>query len=164
MVDFFLLLMLAGAGDELQGMKRGVMEMADLLAINKADGANLPRAEQARQEFENALHFFPPSPTGWVPKAVTCSAHTRDGIPALWQFVRAHSALLKTNGWFQRIRQQQVKTWMYDIVEQELRRRFRNHPAVRERLAEVERQVLEGQISSFRAANRLLDLYDKGGA
>ena len=159
MVDFFLLLMLAGAGDELQGVKRGVMEMADLVAINKADGSNLVRAEQARREFENALHFFPPSATGWMPRAVTCSALTRDGVPALWDAVIEHRQLLKDNGWFARVRQQQVRTWMYDIVELELRRRFRSHPAVREHLAEVEREVLEGRMSSSRAANRLLDFY-----
>ena len=159
MVDFFLLLMLAGAGDELQGFKRGVMEMADLIAINKADGDNLVRAEQARREFENALHFFPPPATGWIPRVVTCSALTRRGVDALWDAVLEQRQLLKDNGWFARIRQQQVRTWMYDIVELELRRRFRGHPAVRDHLTEVEREVLEGRMSSFRAANRLLDLY-----
>jgi len=162
MVDFFLLLMLAGAGDELQGMKRGVMEMADLIAINKADGSNVVRAEQARREFESALHFFPPSPTGWLPRAVTCSALTRAGIDGLWDCVLEHSHLLGDNGWFARVRHQQVRTWMYDIVEQELRRRFRSHPAIREQLPQVEHDVVAGRISSFRAANRLLDLYRTG--
>jgi LAO/AO transport system kinase len=159
MVDFFLLLMLTGAGDELQGMKRGIMEMADLVAINKADGSNQARAEQACREFANALHLFPPPPTGWIPRVVTCSALTGNGIDALWDVVLEHSRLLKSNGWFARIRQQQVKTWMYDIVGYELRRRFRSHPVIRERLAEMEREVAEGRISSFHAANQLLDLY-----
>jgi LAO/AO transport system kinase len=159
MVDFFLLLVLTGAGDELQGMKRGVMEMADLVAVNKADGDNYEHAARTRLEFENALHFFPLPPTGWVPRAVTCSAHTRLGIDDLWMHVCHHADLLKTNGWWERIRRQQVKSWMDEIIAQELERRFRDHPAVRERLAQVEKDVLEGRTSSFRAAYRLLDWY-----
>jgi LAO/AO transport system kinase len=159
MVDFFLLLVLTGAGDELQGMKRGVMEMADLVAVNKADGANYENAARTRMEVESALHFFPLPVTGWVPRAVTCSAHTRLGITDLWSFVRQHADLLKTNGWWERVRRQQVKSWMDEIIAQELERRFRNHPAVRERLEKVEKDVLEGRTSSFRAAYRLLDWY-----
>jgi len=159
MVDFFLLLTLTGAGDELQLMKRGVMEMADVVAINKADGDNRQRAEMARAELEHGLHLFPPSPTGWVPQAVTCSARTGFGIPELWGFVLDHTKLLQANGWLQRIRREQVKTWMYDIIEQELQTRFRQHPAVREHLAKLESDVVEGKTSSFRAAQRLLELY-----
>jgi LAO/AO transport system kinase len=159
MVDFFLLLSLTGAGDELQAMKRGVMEMADVVAINKADGPNRQRAELARAELEHGLHLFPSSPTGWVPRAVTCSAQTGSGVAELWNLVREHAALLETNGWLHRIRREQVKTWMYDIIQQELQRRFRQHPVVREQLPKLESDVVEGRTSSFRAAQQLLDLY-----
>lgn len=159
MVDFFLLLVLTGAGDELQGMKRGVMEMADLVAVNKADGGNHERAARTRLELESALHFFPLPQTGWIPRAVTCSAQNRHGIAELWTLVREHAELLKAKGWWDRIRRQQVKSWMDEIIAQELERRFREHPAVRARLAEVEKDVLEGRTSSFRAAYRLLDWY-----
>jgi LAO/AO transport system kinase len=159
MVDFFLLLMLAGAGDELQGMKRGVMEMADLVAINKADGANKTRAQQARAETQNALHFFPAAPTGWMPRAVTCSAVTGEGIAELWHEVLEHSALLRANGWFERIRRSQMKQWMCEIIEHTLLIDFRTQPAVRARLAEIERDVMEGRTTSFRGAHELLSLY-----
>jgi LAO/AO transport system kinase len=159
MVDFFLLLMIAGAGDELQGMKRGVMEMADLIAINKADGSNLPPAQQARAQAENALHFFPSQATGWFPRAVTCSAATGQGIKELWETVLEHSALLQSNGWFNRARRQQVKRWMYEIIEQGLVRNFRNHAIIREQLVQVEQEVFEGRTTPFRAANRLLEMY-----
>jgi GTPase len=159
MVDFFLLLMLTGAGDDLQGMKRGVMEIADLVAINKADGDNLGPAEAARRECDNALRLFPAQASGWRPRAVACSALTREGIDAIWSIVLEHDALLKDNGWFERTRRQQVKAWMYEAIEHGLRRQFRNEPAVRAELPALEREVLEGRISSFRAARRLLDLY-----
>ena len=159
MVDFFLLLMLAGAGDELQGMKRGVMEMADLIAINKADGDNKDHALMACREYANALHLFPASPTGWIPSAVTCSAATRTGIAGLWETVLEHAALLKSNGWFERIRREQVKTWMHEIIEHSLRQEFLEHPGVRDALHGFEQDVVAGHTSSFRAARALLDIY-----
>jgi LAO/AO transport system kinase len=159
MVDFFLLLTLTGAGDELQAMKRGVMEMADVVAINKADGGNRQRAEMARTELEYALHLFPASPTGWAPRSVTCSAQTGAGIPELWRLVLDHRRQLEENGWLQRVRHEQVKTWMYDIIEQELQQRFRQHPQVRERLPKLEAEVVAGKTSSFHAAQVLLELY-----
>ncbi len=100
MVDFFLLITLAGAGDELQGIKRGVMELADLVAVNKADGANVAAAERARAEAQNALHFFPAAESGWTPRAVTCSALTGAGIRELWECVLEYVALTRANGWF----------------------------------------------------------------
>jgi LAO/AO transport system kinase len=162
MVDFFLLLMLAGAGDELQGMKRGVMEMADLVAINKADGDNRDRAELARREYENALHLFPAPPTGWLPRAVTCSAQTRRGIADLWDAVLEHQEIVRRNGWFERLRREQVKEWMHEIIEQTLIDEFRNHAAIKEKLPNLEREVASGQVTSFAAARTLLDLY-RGG-
>lgn len=159
MVDFFLLLMLAGAGDELQGMKRGIMEMTDLIAINKADGTNKRHAEMAGREYESALRLFPTPPSGWVTRVVTCSAMTRDGIAALWDVVLEQSQYLKQTGWFERARRDQVKSWMYEMIEYGLSRHFREHPAIRQKLPEYEREVVEGRLSSFRAAGRLLDIY-----
>ena len=160
MVDFFLLLMLAGAGDELQGMKRGIMEMTDLVAINKADGDNRDRAELARREYQNALHLFAPSPSGWFVRVVTCSAVTRDGIEDLWNVVLEHDAAMKNNGWFEKRRRGQVRKWMNEMIEWGLRDRFRQHPEIEKRLPEFEHDVTDGRISPFRAAQRLLDIYD----
>lgn len=159
MVDFFLLLMLAGAGDELQGMKRGIMEMTDLIAINKADGSNKRRAESARQEYEGALRLFPASETGWIPRVVTCSALTRDGIAPLWDVVLEHDRHMKENGSFEKSRRSQVKSWMYETIAYGLQESFRANAAVRRSLPDFERDVVEGRVSSFRAAQRLLDLY-----
>ena len=159
MVDFFLLLMISGAGDELQGMKRGVMEMADAVVINKADGDNRIKAERTRAEFQNALHYFPPPPTGWTPCSLTCSALTGEGIRELWDCVCEHTKLLKSNQWFERVRRNQLKKWMYEVIERGLVRNFRNHPLVKQKLAELEREVTEGRVTSFRAANSLLELY-----
>lgn len=159
MVDFFLLLMLSGAGDELQGMKRGIFEMSDLIAINKADGANKWMAEIARREYEGALKLFSVPASGWETRVIACSARTGDGIPELWSIVLEHHDLLKQNGWFERLRTEQVKSWMYDVIEDDLRRRFRESPQVRERLADYEREVVEGKITGLRAAERLLRIY-----
>jgi len=159
MVDFFLLITLTGAGDELQGMKRGVMELANLVAINKADGANLAAAERARSVAENALHYFPCQPNGWTPRALTCSAKTGKGIPELWNCVLEYTGLTKANGWFSVNRQTQTTRWMHEIIEQELRQRFESHPTIRRRMEALEQDVLEGRTTSFRAARTLLDLY-----
>jgi GTPase len=161
MVDFFLLLMISGAGDELQGMKRGVMEMADAVVINKADGDNRIKAERTRAEFQNAFHYFPPPPTGWTPCSLTCSALTGEGIPELWNCVCEHTELLQSNQWFERIRRNQLNKWMYEVIERDLVRNFRSHPLVKQKLAELEREVTEGRVTSFRAANCLLELYTK---
>ena len=159
MVDFFLLITLAGAGDELQGMKRGVMELADIVAINKADGGNLTAAEKARSVAQNALHFFPASPSGWTPRAVTCSAQTGRGIADLWNCVLEYTGMTRANGWFSLTRQVQTQKWMQEIIQQGLRQRFEAHPEVRKRMESLEREVLEGRVTSFRAARTLLDMY-----
>jgi LAO/AO transport system kinase len=159
MVDFFLLLMLAGAGDELQGMKRGIMEMTDLIAINKADGDNRRKAQLAMREYANALHLFPPSPTGWYPRVVTCSAQAGEGIAGIWDVVTEHNAWMRHKGFFETIRRRQVKQWMYEVIEQGLHTGFRDHPSVQQALPKFEEDVLEGRISSFRAAERLLNIY-----
>jgi LAO/AO transport system kinase len=158
MVDFFLLLMLPGAGDELQGMKRGVMEMADLVAINKAD-MDRRRAEIARHEFMSALHLLPPSETGWQPRAVTCSAATGEGIAEIWEAVLEHRRVLQAGGMLERLRREQTKSWMRSMVEEGLLDLFRNHPLIRQKLPELERDVLHGRITAFRAVEQLLELY-----
>jgi LAO/AO transport system kinase len=159
MVDFFLLITLTGAGDELQGMKRGVMELADVVAINKADGANLIAAERARNEAENALHYFPSPMNGWTPRALICSAQTGKGIAELWNCVLDYTGLTKANGWFSVNRHHQTRRWMHEIIEQGLRQRFESHPAIRKRMEALERDVEEGRSTSFRAARTLLEIY-----
>lgn len=159
MVDFFLLLMIAGAGDELQGIKRGIMEMANLIAINKADGDNRLRAQAARREFESALHLFPASPSGWMPRVITCSAKTGEGIAEMWNAVLEHHAWLKRNGHFESLRREQAKKWMYEVIDQGLKQEFRNHPRIRQALPAMESEVASGRVSSFRAAECLLKLY-----
>ena len=159
MVDFFVLITLAGAGDELQGMKRGIMELADIVAVNKADGNNVNAAERARAETQNALHYLPASLSGWTPRAVTCSAQTGKGIAELWSFVLDYAALTKANGWFTRKRQGQTHKWMNEIIRQGLINQFELHPAIRGRMEALEQEVLEGRMTSFRAARTLLELY-----
>jgi LAO/AO transport system kinase len=159
MVDFFLLLTLSGAGDELQGMKRGVMEMADIVVVNKADGSNVAAAERARTDAQNALHFLPASLSGWTPRALTCSAQAGRGIPELWDCVLEHTATTKANRWFDVARRDQARTWMHEIIQQGLRQRFESHPAIRKRMEALEQEVLEGRSTSFRAALTLLEMY-----
>ena len=159
MVDFFLLITLAGAGDELQGIKRGVMELADLVAVNKADGTNVDAAERARAEAQNALHFFPASGSGWTPRAVTCSALTGAGISELWALVLEYTELTRGNGWLAASRREQQRRWMQEMIDQALRQRFDAHPAVRGQIAALERDVAEGRTTPFRAARTLLRAY-----
>ena len=159
MVDFFLLILLAGAGDELQGIKRGVMELADAVAINKADGTNVHAAGRARSEAENALHYLPYAASGWTPRALTCSALTGAGIAELWACVLEKTALTQANGWFGAARKAQAQKWMHEIIQQGLRRRFESHAEIRRRMDALEREVLEGRTTSFRAARELLDAY-----
>ncbi|MGD9558024.1 MAG: methylmalonyl Co-A mutase-associated GTPase MeaB [Mangrovibacterium sp.] len=159
MVDFFLLLMLAGAGDELQGIKRGIMEMADAIAINKADGDNIARAEMARVQYMNALHLFPPSESGWKPVALTCSAVMKAGIDQIWKTIGEYLSKVNSNGYFQQKRNEQSKFWMYETIHEQLRNNFYQTKMIREEIPEFERKVLEGEMSSFIAARQLLDAY-----
>lgn len=156
MTDFFLLLMLAGAGDELQGIKRGIMEMADLVAINKADGANLVKAKLAQQEYQQALHLFPPNPNGWIPKVLTCSALTGDGVLETRDIVFEFEKKMSENGWIERRRQTQATYWLRQTVEYELLSRFYASEIVKAKLPELEDAVRKGDISPFRAAKDLL--------
>lgn len=159
MVDFFLLIALTGAGDDLQGMKRGVMELADLVVINKADGANRTAAERARIEAQNALHYFPASPSRWTPRALTCSAQTGKGISEIWNCILEQVSLTKANGWFTQTRRMQTKQWMHEIIQMGLMQQFESHPAIKKRLKALEQEVLLGRTTSFRAARTLLETY-----
>ena len=159
MVDFFVLVLLAGAGDELQGIKRGVMELADVVMINKADGPGLAAAERTATEANHALHYFPGSPSGWTSRAFACSARTGRGIPELWNNVLEHSATAKANGWFDRNRREQRRRWMRESVEEGLRRIFSTHPLVRARMEALEAEVVAGRATPFRAARALLETY-----
>jgi len=159
MTDFFLLLMLAGAGDELQGIKRGILEMLDAMAINKADGDNLRAAQRARVEYAGALHLFPPSPDGWVPRVVTCSAQAGEGIGEIWEMVIQHHEKMRASGWFLRRRRQQALAWMRELVLAGLEQEFYGNPAVRARLPELEAAVRNAHATSFTAARELLSLF-----
>lgn len=161
MVDFFLLLMLAGAGDELQGIKRGIMEMADIIAINKADGSNKERAKLAKAEFQNALHLFPPSESKWIPKAVTCSAIEKTGISEIWSEILKFVGQTQQNGYFNYRRNQQAKYWMYETINEELKNNFYNNEQTQQSIAEIEKLVTENRVSSFIAAQQLLNIYFK---
>ena len=161
MVDFFLLLMLAGAGDELQGIKRGIMEMCDGMAITKCDGTNVNRAKAARSEYQTALHMFPSTPWNWSPKVLTSSAVTREGLPEIWDMIQEYTQQLQENGWWQRKRTDQLKNWMNESIHDRLMQDFYTHPEVSQALAVTEQAVVEGSESPFHAAKRLLDLFKK---
>ena len=156
MTDFFLLLVLAGAGDELQGIKRGIIEMADALAITKADGANAGRAQRARAEHAAALRLFPAPADGWRPRVVTCSALTGSGIAEIWQMVVEHHEQAQRAGHLAGRRRRQALEWMHSLMSLELERRFRSAPGRSERLAALEEAVAEGRITPLAAARRAL--------
>lgn len=159
MVDFFLLLMLAGAGDELQGIKRGVLELADLVAFNKADGDNRVRAEAAQKQLESALALFPAQAGGWRPPVVTCSARFGEGIAHIWSIVLAHRTSMIASGEFERKRKRQAWEAMYTTIRRALSDRFFSNPEVRARLPQLEKDVMEGRIDSYAAAQSLLLCY-----
>ena len=161
MVDFFLLLMLTGGGDELQGIKRGIMEMADMIAITKADGNNRLSAENAKVSFENALHYFPKKPSGWAPQVHTCSALTNTGIKELWDIIMEYSAFTKNTGYFEKFRKDQAVIRMHSTISEYLSSSFYSHPEVKALLPGIERHLHEGTITSYKAAIRLLDKYFK---
>jgi LAO/AO transport system kinase len=159
MTDFFLLLMLAGAGDELQGMKRGIIEMLDGMAINKADGDNQPKAERARIEYSGALHLFPASPDGWTPRVLTCSAIGGQGIAEVWEMVLAHRQLLDGNGFLARKRNLQALHWMNELTVLGLGEMFHRNRAVAERFPRLQEEVRTGRTTPFAASRELLALF-----
>ena len=158
MTDFFLLLMLAGAGDGLQGIKRGIMEMSDLLVINKADENNVKKALQAKTLYRGALHLFPPSPSGWTPSALTASSTEGTGMEEILESINKYMNLTRENGYFQKKRAQQAVFWMRESINNYLVSRFYDNPRIKEALPLMEEKVKNGQTDSFRAASELLKL------
>lgn len=159
MVDFFLLLMISGAGDELQGIKRGIMEMADAIAVNKADGDNKTRAQIACTQIKNALHLFPLPESGWSPPAITCSSLTGDGIPGVWDTITEYNRFTRDNGYFRLKRQQQSKQIMIDSIDHRLHDHFYLNPEIKAALRQVEHKMLTDQVTPYQAAAQLLELY-----
>jgi LAO/AO transport system kinase len=159
MVDFFLLLMLAGAGDELQGIKKGIMEMADAIAITKADGDNVNASKRAQASYKNALHLFPPADSGWVAPVTICSALERKGLSEIWGHIHAYQEKTRDSGYFQSNRQQQQLQWMHDTIEEALRMHFRKSPGIKAQLKAIEEKVANGSLSSGAGAQHLLRLY-----
>ncbi|MBC5993137.1 methylmalonyl Co-A mutase-associated GTPase MeaB [Pontibacter cellulosilyticus] len=158
MVDFFLLLMLAGAGDELQGIKRGIMEMADAIAITKADGSNTGKATAAKAEYQSALHLYPLGTSGWLPQVSTCSALKNTGLDTIWQTIADYLKLTQDNGFFEKKRRDQNLQWMYEAIRQGLEDNFYSHQQVKEQLQSIADEVKDGQKSAFAAAAELLRL------
>ncbi len=156
MVDFFLLLMLAGAGDELQGIKRGITETADLIVINKADGDNIKNAERAKIEYQNALHYFPLNDSGLAPKVATASAQTGAGIEHVWKIIEDYVTDTKKSGYFYEKRQTQARYRMYETIEEEIKRRFYDDKHRIEILKTLEEKVLKGEMSPYSAAFSIL--------
>ncbi len=159
MVDFFLLIQLAGTGDELQGIKRGIMEMADGIVINKADGNNIDKAKLAATQFRNALHLFPLPDSGWTPQVLTYSGFYNIGVKEIWDMVYEYIDFVKDNGYFDYRRNEQSKYWMYESINEHLRDSFYQNQRIASMLAEKEQQVLGGNLTSFVAAKSLLDTY-----
>lgn len=159
MSDFFLLLMLSGAGDDLQGIKRGIMEMSDLIAITKADGNNVDKASMARALYANALHLFPPTESGWVPTAVTSSAVTKEGLDVILKKIEDYFALVQGNGFYLKKRREQARYWMYESINESLRNMFYENSSIAPLLPDYENAVLKGDLESFTAAAELLDKY-----
>ena len=161
MVDFFLLLKISGAGDELQGIKRGIMEMADAIVINKADGDNINKAKLAKTEFNRALHLFPAKKSGWIPTAATCSSITKIGIKEVWKTISDYFELVKSNHYFEEKRKEQNQFWMMETINEQLKSNFYNHPEIIKLLEENKKAVANDELSPFAAAVSLLGKYFK---
>lgn len=161
MSDFFLLLMLAGAGDELQGIKKGIMEMADAVAINKADGKNKVTAQQAVGEYQNALHLFPKSDSEFATRVVTCSALENTGISELWALIREYQILTTKNGFFEKNRRNQNLEWMHDHIRQTLVDQFYENSSMKKALKNTEKLVSNGEELPLAAAQRMLEIFLK---
>ena len=159
MVDFFLLIQLAGTGDELQGIKRGIMEMADGIVINKCDGNNVDKCQLAATQFRNALHLFPMPESGWTPQVLTYSGFYGYGIKEVWDMIFQYIDFVKASGYFEHRRNEQSKYWMYESINEQLRNSFFQNPTISDMLLAEEKSVLDGQKTSFVAAKQLLDAY-----
>ena len=162
MVDFFLLIQLAGTGDELQGIKRGIMEISDGIVINKCDGNNVDKCQMAATNFRNALHFFPMPDSGWLPKVLCYSGFYGNGVKEIWDMIYEYIDFVKHNGYFNYRRNEQVKYWMYESINEHLRNSFYNNAMIQENIVKAEQSVLNGEKTSFAAAGDLLEMYFKG--
>ncbi|PHS62093.1 MAG: methylmalonyl Co-A mutase-associated GTPase MeaB [Flavobacterium sp.] len=161
MTDFFLLMKLAGAGDELQGIKRGIMEMADSIVINKADGKNITAAKLAKTEFNRALHLYPAKGNNWTPKTMTCSALKNEGISEIWKLISEYISITKENGYFQEKRKEQNKFWLLQTIEASLKSDFYNHPKVKLELEKQIKKIDTNATTPFEAATYLLKISNK---
>ena len=159
MVDFFLLLNLAGAGDELQGIKRGIMEMADMVVINKADGENIDKARIAKLNYNRAIHLFPAKPSGWTPKVRTCSALEHQGIDKIWEYIQQYITLTKENNYFESHRREQNQYWMMETIHEQIMRNFHSKAGIKEAIAINKKAVQNSEKSPFTAAHEILKLY-----
>ena len=159
MVDFFLLLVLAGAGDELQGIKKGIMEMADAVVITKADGTNQSATQQAVIEYQNAFHLFPATDNGWFPQVKTCSAIENRGLHEIWNMILEYDKLVKANGFYLQNRQYQNLEWMHSLIRYALEEQFYQHYIIKEKLIEIETNVQNGKWLPIRAATYLLNIF-----
>jgi len=159
MVDFFLLIQIAGAGDELQGIKRGIIEMADGIVINKADGDNIEKAQMAQRQLRNALHLYPLPESGWAPEVLTYSGYYNLGIEAVLDMIQRYIDFVKANGFFDRKRREQAKYWMFETINEQLRNGFYRDPEIAELLVKLEDEVLNDRKSSFVAAREALERY-----
>ena len=159
MVDFFLLLMLGGAGDELQGIKRGIMEMADAVVINKADGDNVNRVNVAMAELRSALHYFPPTDSGWQPVCEACSSVTKAGIPRIDEMINEYISHTKANGYFARRRLQQSKQIMMNVIDQALHDHFYHQADIKKLMHKVDAELQQEKISAYVAGQMLLEKY-----
>ncbi len=161
MTDFFLLLMLSGAGDELQGIKKGIMEMADMVVINKADGDNIKMSEMARRQYQNALHIFPQSDSGWSPVVTTASAIKNIGIDNVWEEIEKYKKLVDENGYFDKNRIQQQIQWMYNNINEELKQLFYGSKNITEHLSVLEKDIVSSKISPVKAAQLIIEEFKK---
>ncbi|PKP48254.1 MAG: methylmalonyl Co-A mutase-associated GTPase MeaB [Bacteroidetes bacterium HGW-Bacteroidetes-12] len=158
MVDFFLLLMLAGAGDELQGIKRGIMEMADAIVINKAEENNLEQAKLAQRTYQNALHLFPPNKNNWTPKVTTCSALQQQNIAEVWEIIEKYQQLVVGNGFFEAKRREQLETWFEKSIHNALMDLFTSNENIQKEMKKLKSQVVENKLTPFSAASQLIKL------
>ena len=159
MVDFFLLLMLAGAGDELQGIKRGIMEMADALVITKADGDNAKKAQMASREYANAMHLFPPKQSDWTAQSFTCSSYQNENIDKVWQVIESFVNQTKINGWFETHRKLQDKYWLAETLKEMILNDFFGDDDLVDELKKAEEKVFSGELTSFHAAELMYELF-----
>lgn len=161
MVDFFLVLMIAGAGDELQGMKKGILELADAIVVNKADGDNIERAKLAGIQYESALQYIAPALCSWTPPVLTCSALKMIGIDRIWEIVLAHRKKLSDTGELEMKRKKQAVDWMWSLIREGLKEKFYQHPDVKENLSKISQKVGNGTMAATVAAGQLLFFLDK---